>query len=484
MPVVYQRLTDRVLATGVTPSDLIHIVIPSDLSQDPDGSSYKATIQQVFDSYDDIFVTGGTYSNGTTTFINTSGGTFTVTGFTQQFTGGSSNCITDFYVSNIHSCSPLNINPLDEGNVYFGSQSGVTLNLNGSFSRVGINNDSPSATLDIVGKLGSNRLLVQTQGLGSTANSNNFSLYNTTATSGNYFGFNRYGGTISSPSDFGDGESPLISKFVGYVYKDSALNPSTQITMGAKDLATSVYNGYISFATTSGNSLNERMIIDYNGNVGINIDSPSEKLEVSGKTKTTNFQMTSGATNNYVLTSDSLGNGYWLPLSSRGLFSQTGDSTPISATTSELSLIGNGVGSLSVPANGFSIGDSFRLIIGGHISSRNGDTLTINVKTNSTLLGTTGAITMPNITSKHFNFQIDFTIRNIGGAGTASIVSLGRFTYTKNASNAYEGSDFSDIENTTFNTTIVNNLNITAQFNTTNPDNQIYSELLTLSKTY
>ena len=37
------------------------------------------------------------------------------------FSGGSGNCITDLWVSNIHSCSPLNINPLDEGNVYYGS---------------------------------------------------------------------------------------------------------------------------------------------------------------------------------------------------------------------------------------------------------------------------------------------------------------------------------------------------------------------------
>ena len=47
------------------------------------------------------------------------------------------------------------------------------------------------------------------------------------------------------------------------------------------------------------------------GYVGINTSSPSEKLDVSGKTKTTNFQMTSGATDGYVLTSDASGNGTW-----------------------------------------------------------------------------------------------------------------------------------------------------------------------------
>ena len=40
-------LTDQILATGVSLNDLIHIVITGDTSQNPAGSSYKATIQQV-----------------------------------------------------------------------------------------------------------------------------------------------------------------------------------------------------------------------------------------------------------------------------------------------------------------------------------------------------------------------------------------------------------------------------------------------------
>ena len=37
-----------------------------------------------------------------------------------------------------------------------------------------------------------------------------------------------------------------------------------------------------------------------------------------------------------------------------------GDSVVVSGTTSETSIIGGGVGTLTVPANGFSVGDSFR----------------------------------------------------------------------------------------------------------------------------
>ena len=44
----------------------------------------------------DIRVTGGTYSNGSTTFTNNTGGTFTITGFTTPFTGGTVAGSTNF----------------------------------------------------------------------------------------------------------------------------------------------------------------------------------------------------------------------------------------------------------------------------------------------------------------------------------------------------------------------------------------------------
>jgi hypothetical protein len=44
----------------------------------------------------DVRVTGGTYSNGTTVFINNTGGTFSVTGFTTPFTGGTVSGTTFF----------------------------------------------------------------------------------------------------------------------------------------------------------------------------------------------------------------------------------------------------------------------------------------------------------------------------------------------------------------------------------------------------
>jgi hypothetical protein len=55
----------------------------------------------------------------------------------------------------------------------------------------------------------------------------------------------------------------------------------------------------------------QTMSLDWFGNVGIGTTAPTEKLEVAGKTKTTNFQMTNGAANGAVLVTDAQGNATW-----------------------------------------------------------------------------------------------------------------------------------------------------------------------------
>ncbi|MBL0144779.1 MAG: hypothetical protein IPP48_02500 [Chitinophagaceae bacterium] len=48
-----------------------------------------------------------------------------------------------------------------------------------------------------------------------------------------------------------------------------------------------------------------------NGNTGIGVLNPTEKLEVAGKTKTTSLQVTTGAAPGKILTSDAVGNASW-----------------------------------------------------------------------------------------------------------------------------------------------------------------------------
>jgi hypothetical protein len=130
------RLTDITLAgvTAITPSTLIHIVTTADTSQYSGGSSYAGTLGQIYD-------------------------------------GLSGYCVSDIYVSNVHSCSPLNINPLDEGNVYFGSTSGVTIDVLNI--RLGIGTSSPTETLDISGTTKTTNLSATTI-TASTFNLNGF----------------------------------------------------------------------------------------------------------------------------------------------------------------------------------------------------------------------------------------------------------------------------------------------------------------------
>lgn len=172
------------------------------------------------------------------------------------------------------------------------------------------------------------------------------------------------------------------------------------------------------------------------------------------------------------------------PPASTGLFTQITNGPTVTATVAESTIIGTGLGSLTVPANGFQVGDSFKVDVVGHVSSKNNDTIRIKIKSGSVILGDTGVVTMPNITSKHYSINLNFTVRSLGAAGTASIASSGQFTYSKNASNAFEGSNFSIVNNTTFDTTVSNTLDITVQWSSTSALNSIYSEILTLYKTY
>lgn len=169
-----------------------------------------------------------------------------------------------------------------------------------------------------------------------------------------------------------------------------------------------------------------------------------------------------------------------------GLYSQTGPGSVVTNTTVETSILDGGVGSLVVPAYGFQVGDTFEAHFTGQISAVNNDTIRFHIHSNSaaTVLTDSGAITMSGATSRNWELDIIFVVRAIGPAGTAQIYTSGAFMYNKDASNNPERHVFSYLNNTTFNTTIQNELQVAIQWGSANVGNSIHSDIFVLNKLY
>jgi hypothetical protein len=173
-----------------------------------------------------------------------------------------------------------------------------------------------------------------------------------------------------------------------------------------------------------------------------------------------------------------------IPSTSYGLYAQTVTGPNVTGIA-EQSIIGAGVGTLSVPANAFSIGDSFTAALDGIISCISSATIHIYVKTVAgAILADTGVVSLAAATNKSWILNLYFTVRTLGGVGVASISSGGLFSYIRNGGTQFEGFVLSTINATTFDTTVNNELVITAQFNTANAGNTIKSYNFTLQKVY
>jgi len=172
------------------------------------------------------------------------------------------------------------------------------------------------------------------------------------------------------------------------------------------------------------------------------------------------------------------------PGNNYGLFNQTGSSAVITNTTTETSLLDGGVGTLSVPANGFSKGDAYHAILTGTLSAQNNNNLRIRIKANSVVLADSGNISMAGAVDEPWKMEVYFSINEIGAAGVANIATGGTFMYTKDASTDFQGINFNTVNSSSFDTTVNNTLSITAQWGTANTGNSIFSQIFTLNKTF
>ena len=121
------------------------------------------------------------------------------------------------------------------------------------------------------------------------------------------------------------------------------------------------------------------------------------------------------------------------------------------------------VGSLSVPANGFSVGDSFHLIVAGIFPSEsNADDITIDVKQNGTTIASIN-LDLENFDTRPSNFELemDFIVRSLGVTGI--IASNLDFSFNKKISKDFRGTRSTTI--TTVDTTTASSLSVLATVN-------------------
>lgn len=282
---------------------------------------------------------------------------------------------------------------------------------------------------------------------------------------------------------------PKISDILNYIQQQGFSIGSMGIfSLNITDISNNASVNNIIINTTSGNvfsnNLSSVVINTNNGNVSVkpvSLDSWSVLISKNTSPFTLTTIGTSGAS---TLIGETLNIPVYTPSTNYGVFAQTTDSIPITATTTEGTLIDGGVGTLTVHPNGFSLGDSFQATLGGIMSAKNNDTIRIRVKSGIVVLADSGLLTLPTISNQVWSLTLMFTIRALGAAGVAVITTTGEFLILKKASGSQEGFGFNSTNNSTFNTTISNTLNITVQWSSNSALNSIYSDIFVLNKVY
>ena len=169
-----------------------------------------------------------------------------------------------------------------------------------------------------------------------------------------------------------------------------------------------------------------------------------------------------------------------------GVFAQISN-VVVANTTTETTIIGTIIGSATVPANTFKIGGSYILDGGGVMNCLNNSDLNLRIyggATGTTLLGAVPTITIPTSTGKWWGVSCYFTVRALGGAGVAVISTRAVYEQNVDSQNGLIGQSFHTINNTTFDTTDINTLNITVQWGSASPSNTLTCAQLTLFESF
>ncbi len=166
-----------------------------------------------------------------------------------------------------------------------------------------------------------------------------------------------------------------------------------------------------------------------------------------------------------------LNTSVYVGLSNSATYTGSGEQSLLPAT---------GQGSLTVPANGFKVGDSFHLVMAGEIPvGDKDDDFTFKVYQDGVVLGEiTVKLEDINVAGESFwEGEVDFTIRTIGATG--SVCSNIDWTFNKNLTKDFKGSR--SVTVTTIDTTSISALTVTGQVVGGN-GSELVTKLMTLHK--
>ena len=153
------------------------------------------------------------------------------------------------------------------------------------------------------------------------------------------------------------------------------------------------------------------------------------------------------------------------------IFTQTNTVT-ISNTTSELTTLGTGIGTKTLPANFLTIGKTIRLTIRGYMNETSTPSIRIRLKYGATTIFDSTAVTINSLggSDKYFEAVYDITCRTTGATGT--VFPQGRWQYTTNSGvvTLINGAITSA---STIDTTVSSALDLTAQWGTASASNTI-----------
>lgn len=154
-------------------------------------------------------------------------------------------------------------------------------------------------------------------------------------------------------------------------------------------------------------------------------------------------------------------------------FRQTADKS-VSNTASETSIIGTGLGTLTLGANFWVVGRTVRIKLVGTLANTGTPTLQIKAKQGSTTLIDSTALTLPALTgTQYFTCEILLTCRTTGASGSVQATMDFEFS---SAAGAVALDDLTVAPNlATVDTTASGALDVTATWGTASSSNTIVS---------